>query len=111
MDAVAGLLDGPRPRGAFLLRSTMDPPWSLRVQDGAPLTLLAIVRGGAWLVPDAGRPERLDRADVAIVRGPDPYTVADDPATRPQALIHPGQRCTTPEGEELELMRELGVRT
>ena len=55
MDAVAGLLDGPRARGAFLLRSTMDPPWSLRIQDEAPLTLVAVVRGVAWIVPDDGR--------------------------------------------------------
>ena len=47
MDAVAGLLDGPRARGAFLLRSSMDPPWSLRIQDEAPLTLVAMVRGDA----------------------------------------------------------------
>src|ERR1700742_3734377 len=52
MDAVAGLLDGPRARGAFLLRSTLDPPWSLRIQDEAPLTLVAVVRGHAWIVPD-----------------------------------------------------------
>jgi AraC-like DNA-binding protein len=46
------------------------------------------------------------------VRGPDPYTVADDPATPPQAVIHPGQRCTTPDGEDLtEAMTWLGVRT
>jgi AraC-like DNA-binding protein len=45
------------------------------------------------------------------VRGPDPYTVADDPATQPQAIILPGQRCTTPDGQELKLMRDLGVRT
>ncbi|MGH2969712.1 MAG: cupin domain-containing protein, partial [Solirubrobacteraceae bacterium] len=80
MDAVAGLLDGPRARGAFLLRSSMDPPWSLRIQDEAPLTLVAIVRGEAWVVPDGGEPVRLGRGDVAIVRGPGPYTVADDPA-------------------------------
>ena len=54
MDAVAGLLDGPRARGAFLLRSSMDPPWSLRIQDEAPLTLVAVVRGEAWIVPDDG---------------------------------------------------------
>jgi AraC-like DNA-binding protein len=111
MDAVAGLLDGPRARGAFLLRSTMDPPWSLRIQDEAPLTLLALVRGHAWLVPDAGEAVRLDAGDVAIVRGPDPYLVADDPGTAPQAVIHPGQRCTTPDGQELKLMRALGVRS
>ena len=111
MDAVAGLLDGPRARGAFLLRSSMDPPWSLRIQDEAPLTLVAVVRGEAWIVPERGAAGRFDHGDVAVSRGPDPYTVADDPATAPQAVIHPGQRCTTPEGQELKQMTDLGVRT
>ena len=111
MDAMAGLLDGPRARGAFLLRSSLDPPWSLRIQDEAPLTLVAVVRGQAWIIPDGGNAVRLDRGDVAIVRGPDPYTVADHPATPPQAIIHPGQRCTTPGGQDLRQMTELGVRT
>jgi AraC-like DNA-binding protein len=111
MDTVAGLLDGPRARGAFLLRSQLDPPWSLRIQDEAPLTLVAVVRGEAWLIPDDGEHVRLGEGDVAILRGPDPYTVADDPATAPQVVILPGQRCTTPDGEELGPMTEMGVRT
>jgi AraC-like DNA-binding protein len=111
MDALAGLLDGPRAHEAFVLRSSMNPPWSLRIQDEAPLTVIAVVRGSAWLAPDEGEPVRLERGDVAIVRGPEPYTVADDPATPPQAVIQPGQRCTTPDGEELAHMRDLGVRT
>ena len=111
MDAVAGLLDGPRARGAFLLRSSMDPPWSLRIEDEAPLTLVAVVRGHAWIAPDGGEPARLDGGHVAIVRGPGHYLVADDPGTPAQAVIHPGQRCTTPDGRELERMTELGVRT
>ena len=111
MDVLAGLLDGPRARAAFLLRSSMKPPWSLRIQDEAPLTVIAIVRGEAWLVPEDGEPVGLRRGDVAIMRGPDPYSVADTPSTRPQAIIQPGQRCTTPAGEELKLMRDLGVRT
>src|SRR5262247_3872942 len=110
MDAVAGLLDGPRARGAFLLRSSMEPPWSLRIQDEAPLTLVAVVRGEAWILPDDGTTVRLGRGDVAVIRGPDPYNVADDPATPPQAIILPGQRCTTPDGQEVE-MSFLGVRT
>ncbi len=110
MDAVAGLLDGPRARGAFLLRSTMDPPWSLRIQDEAPLTLMAIVRGSACVVEDGGEIHWLGAGDVAIARGPDPYLVADAPDTPPQAIIHPGQRCTTPDGTELKLMDFLGTR-
>ena len=36
MDAIVGLLDGPRARRAFLLRCTMDPPWALHIRDEAP---------------------------------------------------------------------------
>jgi AraC-like DNA-binding protein len=111
MDSVAGLLDGPRARGAFLLRSMLDPPWSLRIQDEAPLTLVAMVRGEAWIVRDADDDVRLAAGDVAILRGPEPYTVADDPATEPQVLILPGQRCMTPDGQELTEMAHMGVRT
>ncbi|NUW45976.1 AraC family transcriptional regulator [Nonomuraea rhodomycinica] len=111
MDHLAAMLDGPRARGAFLLRSLLDPPWSLRVQDEAPLTLAALVRGTAWVVPDAGAPVRLSPGEVALLRGPHPYTVADDPATPPQIVIHPGQRCTTLDGEAVYQSMELGVRT
>lgn len=111
MDALAGLLDGPRARGAFLLRSILEPPWSLRIQDRAPLTLVAMMRGQAWLVPDNGATVRLRPGDVAIMRGPDPYTVADDPATPPQVVIQPGQHCFTPQGEPLTQAMDLGVRT
>jgi AraC-like DNA-binding protein len=111
MDSIAGLLDGPRARDAFLLRSSMDPPWSLRIQDEAPLTLVAVVRGEAYVIPDGGEAVRLAEGDVAITRGPDPYTVADDPGRAPQVVIHPGQRCTTPDGDELTLMKDMGVRT
>ncbi len=110
MDAVAGMLDGPRARGAFLLRSTLTAPWSLRIADEAPLTLVATVRGGAWVLPDGVEPVRIERGDVCLLRGPDPYTVADDPGTEPHVLILPGQRCVTPDGREV-VMRDLGVRT
>jgi AraC-like DNA-binding protein len=111
MDTIAGLLDGPRARGAFVLRSVLEPPWSIRIQDEAPLTVLSMVRGSAWVVPATGEPVAVQAGDVAVFRGPQPYTVADDPATPPQALIHPGQRCTTPDGEPLTALADLGVRT
>jgi AraC-like DNA-binding protein len=111
MDAIAGLLDGPRARGAFLLRSLLDPPWSMRIADEAPLTLVAITRGEAWLLPEGGEPRRLGPGDVAVLRGPDPYTLADDPGTAPQVIILPGNRCETPDGREVSLMSFMGVRT
>lgn len=111
MDGLGGLLDGPRARGAFVLRSTMDPPWSLRIEDEAPLTIVAIVRGEAFVIHDHAEPVRLAPGDIAVLRGPDPYVVADRPATPPQALILPGQRCTTPDGVEIPMMGDLGVRS
>lgn len=90
--------------------SLLNPPWSLRIQDEAPLTVLAMIRGGAWIVTDAGAPRQLGAGDVAIFRGPAPYTVADDPATAPQIVIHPGQVTKTPRGEILCDTLSLGVR-
>jgi Cupin len=110
VDAIAGLLDGPRARRAFLLRCTLDPPWAIRIEDEAPLSVVAMLRGRAWFVPDHGEPITVGAGDVALVRGPDHYLFCDEPATPPQAIIHPDQRCTTPDGEELGQMRAFGVR-
>jgi len=111
MDALASLLDGPRARGAFMLRSIMSPPWSLRILAEAPITLLAMAEGEAWIVPDDGERIRLGPGDVAVTRGPDHYIVADEPTTPPDIVIHPGQRCTTVDGDDLFEELDLGVRT
>lgn len=110
MDVVAGLLDGPRARRAFLLRCTLNPPWALHVEDEAPLSVVAMLHGHACFVVDGGQPQWLAAGDVALLRGPDHYLFADDPATPPQAIIHPGQRCTTPDGQDIPQMRSFGVR-
>lgn len=111
MDALSGLLDGPRAKGAFLIRSVMSPPWSMRIQDEAPLTIVALLRGEAWVAPATGDAMHMRAGDVAIALGPDPYLVADDPSTPPQVLIHPGQRCTTPDGVSLAEEMDLGIRS
>ena len=111
MDVLASLLEGPRARGAFLLRSILSPPWSLRIQDESPLTVIAVCRGQAWLIPDDTPPILLRPGGIAIVRGPDPYTVADNPLTEPTIVIHPGQVSTTTDGENLCDVMDLGTRT
>ncbi|NIZ89495.1 AraC family transcriptional regulator [Kineococcus rubinsiae] len=110
MDPLADLLAGPRARGAFLLRCDLEPPWALRVHDRAPLTVVAVVAGSAWVTFDGAPPQRVDPGDVAVVRGPDPYVVSDEPGTPPQAVIDADQRCTTLEGVEVPLGR-LGTRS
>ncbi|GIJ46778.1 AraC family transcriptional regulator [Virgisporangium aliadipatigenens] len=111
MDELAALLDGPRARNAFLVRAVMSPPWSIRIQDEAALALVTVVRGDAWIAPDDGSPLRAGPGDVVLARGPAPYTVADDPATPPHVVIHPGDRCTTPDGRSLSAEMMLGTRT
>ncbi|MET8079933.1 AraC family transcriptional regulator [Streptomyces sp. NPDC005303] len=111
MDALAGLLEGPRARGAFMIRACFDPPWAVRIEDRAPLTVMLMVRGEAVIMPDSGERIRLHPGDLAIARGPDPYTCADDPGTAPQALILPGAECRYPDGRALNGSMDLGVRT
>ncbi|APE30380.1 AraC family transcriptional regulator [Halomonas aestuarii] len=111
MDTLGGLLDAPRARGAFTLRTVMTPPWSLRIVAESPLTLIAGVTGETWLVPDEGEPVRIGPGDIAVTRAPDHYTVAHSPAMSPQVVIHPGQRCCDLEGRSVREAMTHGVRT
>jgi AraC-like DNA-binding protein len=111
VDAVVGLLDGVRARGAFVLRMMMDPPWSMSIRDEAPLTLICQTHGNAAIVPERSGTVWLHPGDVALTRGTERYVFADDPATPPMVVIHPGQRCTTLSGETLAFEMSLGVRT
>ena len=111
MDAVVGLLDGVRARGAFVLRMMMDPPWSMSIKDEAPLTLICQTHGRAAIVGESSGTVWLGPGDVALTRGTEHYVFADDPATKPMVVIHPGQRCTTLSGDDLRFEMSLGVRT
>ncbi len=111
MDALVGFLDGPRARGAFMLRAVMDPPWSMRIEDEAPLTLVAIARGSVVVLTDDGGVTELGPGDVAVMRGPDHYTMADRADTPVNIIIGPDQRCTTLDGIELTQSMGLGIRT
>jgi AraC-like DNA-binding protein len=111
MDAMTSLLDGPRARQAFLLRIVMEPPWCIRVQDEAPLSILAIRDGEAWIFHDGEEPTVLRRGDVVVVSGPQPYTFTSHPDVAPDVIVHPGQRCATVAGEDLAEAMSLGVRT
>ncbi len=110
VDAFTDLLGGARARGALFNRTVLDPPWSLRIADGAPLAIATMLRGHAYVVPDDAPPVRLDTGDVAVLRGPEHYTVADDPSTSPLLVIHPGGRATTLDGADVGPEMDLGLR-
>jgi AraC-like DNA-binding protein len=112
VDALAGLLDGPRAQGAFLLKVVMRPPWSLRIEDGAPLALFTVLDGGAWLVhPGLDDPVHLQAGDTVVARGPEHYTVADEPDRPPDMFVGPGGDCRDAAGNHLAEPLRLGVRT
>jgi AraC-like DNA-binding protein len=111
VDTLASLLDGPRARGAFTLKVSMSAPWSIDVRDEAPLTLVAVSRGEAWLQVDGEAPSPLRAGDVALLRGPQPYVVADGPATAPVVTILPGQVCVGADGEHLAETMAVGLST
>ncbi|MFF7457116.1 AraC family transcriptional regulator [Kitasatospora sp. NPDC008115] len=110
MDTLTGLLDGPKARGAFVLRSVLSTPWALRIEDRAPLTLLTMLDGEAWILPDGGQPVPVRPGDLALLRGPDAYTVADDPRSEADIVVGPGQICSR-DGVSVATSMALGVRT
>ena len=110
MDPLSGLLDRTRARGAFVLRSVLAAPWSIRVEDQAPLSLVAVIHGAAAVTTAAGAQAELRERDVALLRGPEPYVVADPPSTSPQVSIGPGQTCTLID-PAARPMGPLGVRS
>ncbi len=94
-----------------MLRVIMEPPWSIWVDDGAPLSLMAMLSGEAWVTPPGMEPTRLAPGDTAIVRGPAAYGFADPPDTPPQVIALAGGRCVSTTGVDLVGPLSRGVRT
>lgn len=111
MDPLADLLDGVRARTAAFCQAILDPPWALRIADGAALALATALRGHAWIVPNTGQPVLMRTGDVAIIKGPHPYTVGDDPSTVPDLIVHGDNRLTTMDGIDVTDALQLGPRT
>ncbi|GAB2603244.1 AraC family transcriptional regulator [Pseudactinotalea suaedae] len=111
MDPLTDLLDGVRARTATFCQAILTPPWALRIEDGAALAFATVLRGHAWIVPDHGDPVPMHLGDVAVVKGPGPYTVADHPETVPDVVVGPGNRLSAPDGTDLTERLRLGPRT
>ncbi len=112
MDVLSTLLEGPRAQNAFLLRTVMEPPWALRIQDEASLTVIALTQGEASIShSDTDEPLEIRPGDIAIIKGPQPYRVGDCLGTEPNILVNPGNDCVTLSGEPMINAMGLGVRT
>ncbi|WP_083770023.1 AraC family transcriptional regulator [Beutenbergia cavernae] len=111
MDALTAVLTAHRAEGAYVLRSVLEEPWSIRLEDDSPLSVVVLARGTAWLVADDGEPRLLEEGDAALVRGPGHWTLADAPGTPAQVRIGPGQVCHPVPGAPGPGYRDVGVRT
>ncbi len=111
MDPLSDLLQGVRARTAAFCRTIWDPPWALRIADGAALALVTALRGHVWIAPDEADPVLIRVGDVAIAKGPRLYTIGDDPGTVPEIIVRPGNRLTDATGADITDAFSLGPRT
>lgn len=111
MDPLSDFLDGPRARNAFLLQVKMSPPWAIRVEDDAPLTLVAMLTGSAYFSQRSGDPLLLEPGCLLLIRDSAPYVLADRPDERPGYFIGVGQNCSGSNGEDLAGDLSTGLRS
>ncbi|MFJ8085475.1 AraC family transcriptional regulator [Streptomyces sp. NPDC096205] len=105
MDPLSSLLSGIRAEGSVVSHAVLRAPWTIRFTDGAPLSMVTVLRGGGTLLLPDGTERVIAAGDTAVVRGPAPFHLADEPASlhRPHAAYE--INCFTTEapcsGEEL----------
>ncbi|TCO62464.1 AraC family transcriptional regulator [Actinocrispum wychmicini] len=82
MDPFDDLLRGVRADGVRFGRTELSPPWTLRFDDEASLTMLTPLRGEA-LLTHGGDEKPVQVGDTVIARGPSPIVVTDKPGAAP----------------------------
>ncbi|MDI3405110.1 AraC family transcriptional regulator [Streptomyces cavernicola] len=85
MDPLSSLLSGIRAEGSVVTHAVLEAPWTIRFADRAPLTMVSVLRGSGTLLLSDGTTQTVGVGDTAIVRGPDPFHLAD----RPDSVQHP----------------------
>jgi AraC-like DNA-binding protein len=81
MDPLSSLLSGIRAEGSVVSHAVLTVPWTIRFSDAAPLTMISVLRGGGTLLLADGTERAVGVGDTAIVRGPEPFHLADRPGT------------------------------
>ncbi|MFF4129170.1 AraC family transcriptional regulator [Microbispora rosea] len=100
MDVLSDLLHRAHARNALVRQLIQRPPWALAFTGAPPLTVVAALGGHASVrLDDAGvAPVRLAPGDIALIGGAHPHTIADDPSTPPQAVIHGSRKLLIGDG-------------
>ena len=109
-DMLATLLEDIRPRSALFDRSFMRPPWSLRFDEQAPLTLATLLAGDGWITPDSDTAVPMPRWGRRRRRRPRPVHDQQRAQVPPRVIVHSGDRCTTPDGQVIDEVPDLWCR-
>ncbi|UFS96084.1 AraC family transcriptional regulator [Nocardia huaxiensis] len=78
MDPLSSLLSGIRAEGSVVSHAVLAAPWTIRFADRAPLTMITVLHGGGTLILPGHNNIRVNRGDTVIVRGPEPFHLADE---------------------------------
>jgi AraC-like DNA-binding protein len=78
MDPLSDMLADIRAENATVHQAAIAPPWRLRFDDRAPLTMITAVAGDAALVLADGAVHRLTAGSTAIVSGQTLFDLVDD---------------------------------
>jgi AraC-like DNA-binding protein len=114
MDMLTEVLEDVRSSGSLLGRNLLSPPWSIGLEEDAALTLVAVLRGEAWLLLEGHEPTHLAAGDRALVTGPRTFAAASDPTGRgPHCYVQsPTGICRDSAGRPLvDTDVRLGTRT
>ncbi|WP_114856158.1 AraC family transcriptional regulator [Brachybacterium sp. YJGR34] len=114
MDALTHLVERIRSTGALLGTNLLTPPWRIRLDEGATMTVVTMLRGSAWLEAGDAPPRHLAPRDLAVVTGERPFSVTSDPSSLapPQYVGIADGRCTDASGAVLpDAEISLGLRT
>ncbi|MFC0672751.1 AraC family transcriptional regulator [Brachybacterium hainanense] len=112
MDALTRLVERIRASGALLGTNLLSPPWRIRLDEGATMTVVTMLRGSAWLESGGGPPLLLAPRDLAVVTGPRAFSVTSDPdsPTPPRYVCLADGSCTDAHGAVLP-ESEIGLGT
>lgn len=82
MDTLTEVLDNIRSSGALIDQNLISPPWAIRQESGASITVVAMLRGEGWICRENADPVPLGTRDLAILTGPGDTLLTSDPDGR-----------------------------
>ncbi|WP_335989048.1 AraC family transcriptional regulator [Glycomyces sp. MUSA5-2] len=97
MDPLSELLGGIRAEGAILGDALLKAPWVVRFDDRAPLTMVTVARGGGVILLADGTAVPVKEGQTAVVRGHEPFRMADDAASVERPHLDYWLTCFDPE--------------